>query len=78
MPHCAYFPNIFHQNLQCFHLPRRRVFLDKITMEDARIYMSFYLEATNREVSVKGKKRKRLGKEILVGRELREGLSAWV
>lgn len=26
----------------------RRVFLDKITREDAKIYMSFYLEAANR------------------------------
>lgn len=27
----------------------RRVFLDKITHEDCRIYMSFYLEAANRD-----------------------------
>lgn len=27
----------------------RRVFLDKITHDDARIYLSFYLEAANRE-----------------------------
>jgi MscS family membrane protein len=27
----------------------RRVFLDKLTAEDCKIYMSFYVEATNRD-----------------------------
>lgn len=48
----------------------RRVFLDKIGMEDLKIYISFYVEASNRDAFM-------AVKQVGDGRRSARGLSFW-